>query len=70
DLLLRTIAANPVLLRQLRVHHPADTSTVVFEALLESGKRDKALIEKMARALRDSSDLSAVEWSEASMEGE
>ena len=70
DLLLRTIAANPVLLRQLHAHHPADTSTVVFEALLESGKRDKALIEKMARALRDSSDLSAVEWSEASMEGE
>ena len=70
DLLLRTIAQTPVLLRQFHVHPVSEAGTVLLEAIVESNRRDKAVVEKIAATLREYAAISAVQWSEAAFEGE
>ena len=70
DALLRMLAASPLLLRQLQTEEVGESENVFLQALVESGKRDKALIDRVAKAVREIPAVSAVDWSETSLEGE
>ncbi len=70
DAVLRTLAESPLLLRQLHTDEVGDSDEVFLQAVVESGKRDKALIERVAKAVRDIPSVSAVDWLETSLEGE
>jgi uncharacterized membrane protein YhiD involved in acid resistance len=70
DALLRTLAASPLLLRQLQTEEVGESDDVFLQAVVESGKSDKALIDRIAKTVRDIPAVSAVDWSETSLEGE
>jgi len=70
DALLRTLAESPLLLRQLQTEEVRESGDVFLQAVVESGKRDKPLIDGVAKTLRDIPAVSAVDWSETSLEGD
>lgn len=70
DAVLRLLAASRLLLRQLHTEEVGESENVFLQAVVESGRRDKALIEQVVKAIRDIRAVSAVDWSETSLEGE
>ena len=70
DTLLRTLAESPLLLRQLHSDEVGESENVFLQAVVESGRRDKAVIDRLAKAVRDVPAVSAVSWSETSLDGE
>lgn len=70
DALLRTLAESPLLLRQLHTDEVGESDNVFLQAVVEANRRDKNEIDRVARAVREIPAVSAVDWSETSLEGE
>jgi putative Mg2+ transporter-C (MgtC) family protein len=70
DAVLRMLAESPLLLRHLHTDEVGESDNVFLQAVVETNKRDKALIERVARAIREIPSVLAVDWSETSLEGE
>lgn len=62
---MRLLAARPLIMRELRSEQMEDSDEVVIQAVVESGARDKMLIENLAAQLRADSNVVGVEWGEA-----
>jgi putative Mg2+ transporter-C (MgtC) family protein len=67
---MRSIAALPLVLRELRTEESEDTDEVLIQASVESAKRDKALVERLASQLKLDPDITAVEWAETSQDAD
>jgi len=70
DLVLRTIAAQPVMLRRLHTEKIEGTHRAFAEALVEVPTRDKNAIEAITKTLRGHPGVAVADWSETSLEGE
>ena len=70
DSALRIVAESPLLLRELHSDEVGEDGNVFLQAVVEAGKRDKALMDRVAKAVRDIPTVSAVNWTETSLEGE
>jgi putative Mg2+ transporter-C (MgtC) family protein len=51
-LILRSLAAKPLTLRELRTEDTEESDEMVIEAIVESGNHDKTLIEKLIAELK------------------
>ena len=70
DALLRTLAESPLLLRKLQSEEVGQSDNVFLQAVVEANRRDKLVIERVVKAVQNIPAVSAVDWSEASLEGE
>lgn len=69
-LVMRSVAARPLILRELRTEETEGSDEVLIQAVVESANRDKALIEKLARELKTDGSVTAVDWAETSLEAD
>lgn len=69
-LLLQALAERPLFLRELRTEDIGDTEDVLLRAEVEADKRSSALLDEVAKRLREEDSVSKVEWSEASLDTE
>jgi putative Mg2+ transporter-C (MgtC) family protein len=69
-LVMRSLAARPLTLRELRAEETEDSDEVLIQTVVESGNRDKALVEKLANELMIDPNVTAVEWAETSLEAD
>lgn len=69
-LIMRSLAARPLTLRELRTEETEESDEILIQAVVESGTRDKALIEKLGSDLKIDPNVTAVEWAETSVEPE
>ncbi len=67
-LVMRSLAARPLTLRELRTEETEESDEVLIQALVESLNRDKALVEKLANELKMDQNVTGVEWAETSLE--
>jgi hypothetical protein len=69
-LILRSLAARPLTLRELRTEETEESDEVLIQAVVESGNRDKVLVEKLAAELKIDSNVTGVEWAETSLDAD
>jgi putative Mg2+ transporter-C (MgtC) family protein len=69
-LVMRSLAARPLTLRELRTEETEDGDDVLIQTMVESGNRDKALIDKLASELKIDPNVTGVEWAETSLEAD
>jgi putative Mg2+ transporter-C (MgtC) family protein len=69
-LILRSLAARPLTLRELRTEETEESDEVLIQALVESGNRDKILVEKLAAELKVDPNVTGVEWAETSLDAD
>ena len=69
-LILRSLAARPLTLRELRTEETEDSDDVVIQAFVESGLHDKAQVEQLTREFKVHPDVTSVEWGEASLDAD
>jgi putative Mg2+ transporter-C (MgtC) family protein len=68
-LILRSLAAaRPLTLRELRTEETEDSEEVLIQAVVESGNRDKVLIEKLVSEWKTDPNVSGVEWAETNLD--
>lgn len=70
DVVLRILAAQPVILRQLHTEPIEGTERALAQAVVELPKRDKGIIENVVKTLRAHPGVEVADWSEMSLEGE
>jgi putative Mg2+ transporter-C (MgtC) family protein len=67
-LLMRSLAARPLTLRQLKTEENDENGEAIIEALIESGDRDKSGIAKMVDELKLNQYVTAADWAETTFE--
>jgi putative Mg2+ transporter-C (MgtC) family protein len=70
SLVLRSLATRPLTLRELRTEENDESGEMIFDVLVESGTRDKTLIESVAGELRLNAKVSSATWSQATLESD
>ncbi len=61
---LRALAQRPLTLRELHTDETEDSDEVVIQAIVESGERNKAQVEKLSADLKIDPNVMGVEWAE------
>ena len=61
---MRSLAARPLIMRELRSEQTEESDEVVIQAVVESNARDKTMIENLATELRADPNVIGVEWGE------
>jgi putative Mg2+ transporter-C (MgtC) family protein len=69
-LILRSLAARPLTLRELRTEETEESDEVLIQAVVESGNRDKVLIEKLALEWKTDPNVTGVEWAETNLDAD
>jgi putative Mg2+ transporter-C (MgtC) family protein len=69
-LILRSLAARPLTLRELRTEETEESDEMLIQAVVESGNRDKLLVEKLAAELKVDPNVTGVEWAETSLDAD
>jgi putative Mg2+ transporter-C (MgtC) family protein len=67
-IVLRAIASRPVTLRELRTEEIEGADESLIEAVVESSKRDKALMTALVTELKANTHVVGVEWAELNRE--
>ena len=68
--LLQALAQSPVLLREILTESVQENEEVSVQAVVESNKKNQALIEKITDGLAQNPAVSLADWAETSLEGE
>jgi MGTC/SAPB C-terminal domain len=67
-LLMSSLAARPLTLRQLKTQENDESDETVIEAFVESAVRDKSGIAKMVDELKLNQYVTTVDWAETTFE--
>lgn len=67
---LRAMAEKPLTLRELSTDDTEDSQEMIIEAVLESSKKQKEQVAKLANELKLLPGVASVEWAETSLESD
>jgi putative Mg2+ transporter-C (MgtC) family protein len=68
SIVLKKIAERPLTLKELHTEEIEDSEDIIIQVTMESERREKVLVEKLATELKVDPNVSSVEWAETSSE--